>query len=125
MGGEIGGERRDRGAVLACEQDPTLVQIGEQGHIVMAPAGRGFVEGDPRDLAVIGGVSRLFDIVMNDQARIVLSNHPGHRPHRHGAGHGDDVEQERETTAVAWHRGPLDATSWARGPAGELHAERS
>ena len=85
----------------------------------MAPAGRGFVEGNPRDLGVIGGVSRLFDIVVNDwpQARVVLSNHPGHRPDRHGAGHGDDegLEQERETTAVAWHRGPLDATSWALG----------
>ena len=64
MGGEIGGERRDRGAVLAFgrEQNPALVQIGEQGHIVMAPgygpgswprvmapAGRGFGEGDPCD----------------------------------------------------------------------------
>jgi hypothetical protein len=33
----------------------------------MAPAGRGFVEGDPRDLGVIGGVSRLFDRGVNDR----------------------------------------------------------
>ena len=124
MGGEIGGERRDRGAVLAVgrEQDPALVEIGEQRDIVMAPAGRGFVEGDALDLGVIGGVSRLLDIVVNDppQARVVLSNHPGHRPHRHGAGHGDDegLEQQRETTAVPRprHRGPLDATPWALDP---------
>jgi len=93
MGSEIGSESLEGAGVLAGngEQHAGTIEIGEQGDVVVATAGRGLVEGDAVDGGEIGprGFTLLFEalVMVLVQAMPVVARLPGEHDNQAVAHH--------------------------------------
>ena len=105
MGFKIIGELSDRlgATALGGEQYATLIDIDEQGHVIVAALCGGFVDGDAAHLAVVGALTRLLDPVVEDapHAGVVLTHEACGSGDRHGRHQrpSERLEQQREAGA--------------------------
>ena len=121
MGHQILSEDLDRGGVptVSDEQHSAVIEVDEQGDIVVSPPRGGLIAGDPGDAREVRSGAGLLDVVVENppQTGVMFANQTagcGHRHHRHHR-HDQGLEQQREAAALSGprYRNALDATCLA------------
>ena len=111
MGLEVLGEGGDGGGIFAGsdEQDFSLVQIDEEGNVILAAAGGGLIDADLSDGRMVGFATRRIHVMIDDapHAGVVFTDQSRDSQDGHGLGELDN-EGFKQQGEAAFGPGPRD-----------------
>jgi len=111
MGAEVLGKVGDGGGILAGgdEQDLALLEIDEQGNVVLAAAGSGLIDADLRDGGMVGLAAGRIHVMVEDAPNqgVVFTDQARGSQDRHGLDESED-EGFKQQGEAAVRPGPGD-----------------